>query len=144
MQKYIIICGSIILLIVSGTLLLKWDEWFTWPKKRESMRSFFKDPQSMQYRNQHSNGYYLCGEVNAKNAMGGYVGFEKFISYEDGFAVRGSTTNKFTSKSDSTDELVWKLGVVARLTRESGRNPTDQELSIEFFNRLWSQYCVKY
>lgn len=33
------------------------------------------DPSSAQFRNQNGN----CGEVNAKNRMGGYIGFEKYI-----------------------------------------------------------------
>jgi len=35
-----------------------------------------KDPESAQFRNQ----YGLCGEVNAKNAYGGYVGYRRFIA----------------------------------------------------------------
>lgn len=45
-----------------------------------------KDPGSVQYRNlfvskqQGDDALFLCGEVNAKNAYGGYVGFRQFIS----------------------------------------------------------------
>jgi hypothetical protein len=38
----------------------------------------FKDPSSAQFRNVREKGGEVCGEVNAKNAMGGYVGFQRF------------------------------------------------------------------
>lgn len=40
-----------------------------------------RDPASVQYRGVRVSGtLYACGEVNAKNAMGGYVGFTRFVS----------------------------------------------------------------
>lgn len=47
----------------------------------------FKDPSSAQYRDQFiaktSGGVVLCGEVNAKNSYGGYVGFRRFYATEN-------------------------------------------------------------
>lgn len=37
------------------------------------------DPNSAQFRNQKGN----CGEVNAKNRMGGYIGFSRYIYAPD-------------------------------------------------------------
>ena len=38
------------------------------------------DPQSAEFRNeQTSNEGSVCGEVNAKNRMGGYVGFSRYV-----------------------------------------------------------------
>lgn len=37
------------------------------------------DPNSAQFRNQKGN----CGEVNAKNRMGGYIGFSRYIYVPD-------------------------------------------------------------
>jgi len=48
-----------------------------------------KDPLSAQYRNVRAvpdkNGYpreVICGEVNAKNSLGGYVGFRRFYWHD--------------------------------------------------------------
>lgn len=43
------------------------------------------DPESARFRNVFISpkGRAICGEVNAKNAMGGYVGFRRFISAKD-------------------------------------------------------------
>jgi len=44
-----------------------------------------RDPSSAQFRNLRvvdgANGPYLCGEINAKNNSGGYVGFKPFAAY---------------------------------------------------------------
>ena len=43
-----------------------------------------KDPDSAKFRNvrfvKYNNQIVVCGEVNAKNSYGGYVGFSEFIS----------------------------------------------------------------
>lgn len=36
------------------------------------------DPSSAQYRDVDQHGQFLCGEVNAKNRLGGYIGYRKF------------------------------------------------------------------
>lgn len=40
-----------------------------------------KDPESARFRNERAleGGERVCGEVNAKNAMGGYVGYSAFV-----------------------------------------------------------------
>ena len=38
-----------------------------------------RDPESAQFRDVKYFQRYVCGEVNAKNGMGGYVGFTRFI-----------------------------------------------------------------
>lgn len=50
------------------------------PKGREAVIAKLKDPDSAQFRNTRptADGLYLCGEVNAKNSMGGYTGFKRF------------------------------------------------------------------
>jgi hypothetical protein len=38
------------------------------------------DPQAAQFRDLHMDDFTLCGEMNAKNALGGYVGFDRFYT----------------------------------------------------------------
>jgi hypothetical protein len=44
-----------------------------------------KDPNSAEFRNWHAfesqSGLLVCGEVNAKNSFGGYVGFTHFVAH---------------------------------------------------------------
>lgn len=73
----------VILAALSGALYLwKYGEWVAIPKAREHLISLLRDPSSAQTRNERiTTAGVLCGEVNAKNGMGGYIGFRKFISY---------------------------------------------------------------
>jgi hypothetical protein len=54
----------------------------------EQVREMLKDPASAQFRNvrvvDHAKGKVVCGEVNAKNSYGGYVGFTLFVAGVNG------------------------------------------------------------
>jgi hypothetical protein len=52
--------------------------------QEEKIRAGLTDPESARFRNEaistNRDGATLCGRVNFKNSMGGYEGFERFIS----------------------------------------------------------------
>ncbi len=52
----------------------------------ERVKARLTDPDSAQFRNVHEierkGGWIVCGEVNSKNRLGGYVGFKKFSATE--------------------------------------------------------------
>lgn len=54
----------------------------------DQIRNRLKDPESAEFRNVKKFSYLhymdsLCGEVNARNGFGGYVGFVRFIAFSD-------------------------------------------------------------
>lgn len=53
-------------------------------KTQEILAGNLKDPGSAQFRNvrvvARPEGKLVCGEMNAKNSLGGYVGYKPFIS----------------------------------------------------------------
>ncbi len=51
------------------------------PAWKEAIEAELVDPGSAEYRNTWSGADGACGEINARNAMGGYAGFEPF-AYE--------------------------------------------------------------
>lgn len=63
---------------------------------KEMVRSELKDPDSAKFRNltaytnKKEGKWMVCGEVNAKNAMGGYHGYMLFIASEGGAAIDNS------------------------------------------------------
>jgi|HubBroStandDraft_2_1064218.scaffolds.fasta_scaffold134155_2 hypothetical protein len=74
-----------------------------------------KDPGSVEFRNWHAfesqNGLLVCGEINAKNGFGGYVGFIHFVAHAspDGrllMPVALSSTSG--GGSDALIDSVWK------------------------------------
>lgn len=82
----------------------------TWlmSKAMDAVRLRLRDPQSAQFRNVFlatgSTGITVtCGDVNAKNAFGGFIGYESFIS-------DGMTVSKLASEFKSTKEFLkaWK------------------------------------
>ena len=52
---------------------------------KETIANSLKDPESARFRNVFVSPKMLavCGDVNAKNSMGGYVGFRRFIVAKD-------------------------------------------------------------
>ncbi len=47
----------------------------------QAVRDQMKDPESAKFRNlTSSRNSNVCGEVNAKNSYGGYVGFKRFLA----------------------------------------------------------------
>lgn len=55
------------------------------------LRNMVRDPDTVQLRGLRESVYqgdtYLCGEVNAKNAYGAYVGYERFVSDKYGYDI---------------------------------------------------------
>lgn len=51
---------------------------------KKALAETLKDPSSAQFRNvrltPYKDGNVICGEVNAKNSYGGYVGFKSFVA----------------------------------------------------------------
>ncbi|WP_462402288.1 hypothetical protein [Pseudomonas sp. Marseille-QA0332] len=48
-------------------------------RAREAVSEQLTDPSSAQFRNEWSKkDGWVCGEVNSKNVMGGYVGFKRY------------------------------------------------------------------
>ena len=69
----------------------------------------FKDPGSAQYRNLFISGNslrVLCGEVNAKNSYGAYIGFNRFYSTGDPVLTRiGSSSSSSSSENFLLNEM---------------------------------------
>lgn len=66
-------------------------------RAKEEVASRARDPSSVQFRNvrfeaQHDGSKVLCGEMNAKNGFGGYVGFRDF-ALKDGALIMDDTAD---------------------------------------------------
>lgn len=54
--------------------------WSNVNKAHEAIRQNLVDPDSAEFRNESEGPHGdVCGEVNSKNRMGGYVGYNKFL-----------------------------------------------------------------
>ncbi len=74
-----------------------------------------KDPASAQYKETSIHGNVTCGNFNARNSSGGYVGFKRFVSHKGGATVEGSPISSFSPKDghpsniSSVDALILRL-----------------------------------
>lgn len=68
-----------------------------------AVRRLMKDPDSAKFRNVRTegipDGIVVCGEYNAKNSYGGYVGFNRFVA-----GISGATTYDTTTRYP---EIAW-------------------------------------
>lgn len=85
---------------------------------REGVIENLRDPEAAKFRhvialraNQGNRGYFFCGEVNAKNAYGAYVGFRRFLATEntvtvdDGGAMGALVSHAWPQFCVPTDKL---------------------------------------
>jgi len=68
------------------------------------IKGMFKDPESAQFKNEEvfqggDGSEYYCGEVNAKNGFGGYIGFSRYVADGAAYIIESqigtSTFEKF-------------------------------------------------
>lgn len=66
---------------------------------RAPIVKMLSDPASAQFQSEKHQGNWLwpkgalCGEVNSKNQMGGYVGFKKFVTYRGTATIEGDAAD---------------------------------------------------
>ena len=74
--------------ILAGAAFAAWHYFGPIAQAHAAVRDSLVDPQSAQFRNdRNGKGTAICGEVNARNQMGGYVGFQRYVWIEDRGAV---------------------------------------------------------
>ncbi|MEI9930578.1 MAG: hypothetical protein WDM89_08515 [Rhizomicrobium sp.] len=81
----------------------------------QSVASQMKDPNSVEFQNWHAfenqNGLVVCGEINAKNSFGGYVGFVHFVAHasRDGHLLTPSAVASAPNGDpDAVIDAIWK------------------------------------
>ena len=133
------------LLLPAVYAYLNWNRWMVWPEKKARLIASLKDPSSSQFRNENMPGEYLCGEMNSKNSMGGYVGFARYIAFEHGFAIEGQPVDTFFSKDENSRRILDDLDRDNRLHRQFldtlRRSPKAEEYNVNAFSELWGTYC---
>ena len=81
---------------------------------KQQLLRVLKDPESAQFRNLRlssgEGGEALCGEVNAKNAFGGYVGFTPFAITEQ-MDRQGNNVVIFPPGGDTLSTMAAKIGL---------------------------------
>ena len=99
--------GIAIVLLIGITSHFAWTQLYQIPKLRKVVAETMRDPDSVQFKDESklSDPLRVCGFVNAKNAMGGYTGFARYIATAAGsFAVEGEPVTGWVGYKE-TDRL---------------------------------------
>lgn len=124
---------------------------------REKLVRTLKDPDSAKFRDDKMNGLAaLCGEVNAKNSMGGYTGFSRFvvtlnrvlidgdppIDVWDGGEVGSSAATElvqiWTAFLKEANDAPETIGARVRRMSESEREAVVRK---RYFQSVWASNC---
>lgn len=119
----------------------KWDEWVELPRLRAGMLAALKDPGSAIYRNERINRNYVCGEVNARNSMGGYTGFVRYVSTPTRYALEEHGRQGWIP-DDDTAAIVRRIERTTAFIKANGRQPTQEEDRMADFEYIWSSNCA--
>ena len=78
---------------------------------QDAAKKTLKDPDSAKFQNirmmDYDGGKVLCGEINAKNSYGGYVGYKRFVAGTSAATIF-STSTKYQNVNDASN-----AGIVA-------------------------------
>jgi hypothetical protein len=99
----------------------------------------------------------LCGDVNSRNAYGGYVGFRKFMAQAAGYVIEGENADSWWGGNDKpTDQIIYELQIqidyakeVLERQRTTGKKINsatfdrefDREKQARIFSALWHTNC---
>ena len=152
----------IIIILAIGILYLglNFEDLFVKPKYRAAIISVMIDPTSVLFRNEHFNGYFMCGEYNAKNRMGAYIGFKQFISDTDNarvvdavhtlnggnnimFKIRSIASLNDKLKTDYENLRKLKSDLPIAYTDEYEQEKAKEDLDNLEFEMYWTSICLK-
>jgi hypothetical protein len=137
----------------AAAYLWKYEEWVAIPRAREPMVAFLKDPTSAEFRNEKiTKSGVLCGEVNSKNSMGGYVGFKRYIaagpqaSYIEDVGHLGPSSHVDIMQMLDEETAIAKRFVKARAEFPDLPVPSESERADmarkSFFETRWKELCA--
>ncbi|MDN4038674.1 hypothetical protein [Massilia sp. YIM B02443] len=150
MKKLTAVLSSAVLAIIvvfAGIFIWKFEDWIKIPKAREAIQSALRDPSSAQFRNEKLTKLgVLCGEVNSKNSMGGYVGFKKFISVAPGANyIEGAGRIGEESTDDMIARMDKEIVIMKRFTAAEFEHPSKDQITefavAEIFRDKWAELC---
>lgn len=107
-------------------------------KAKRSVSELLIDPTTADFRNVVVMKSAVCGEVNAKNKMGAFVGFSRFVV----------PTDSFVAQVEQEFDLVDLLDAQASCRTSTGYSACSRALelsaqrdSAERFERDWNRHC---
>lgn len=151
----IALAAGMLAIFAGGVTWAMYDAWIALPKARKIVADLTRDPEGTQFRNDSfKGGFWHCGEVNAKNGSGGYVGFQRFISSKEskevhieGSGLLTDGTNEYwiaiLDKENASLEKFLKLRESKPGIRAPSRDETRDLAVAEVFEDMWKSRCIQ-
>ncbi|WP_152414793.1 hypothetical protein [Blastomonas sp. AAP53] len=99
----------------------------------DAVRNATADPIAVQFRNVRAQGAVICGEYNAKNSYGAYVGFDNFVfepARNEGFLMKSMARISRSGVIESPEGIIKALrGAGAGLDAKASRQQMDKVTS---------------
>lgn len=114
---------------------------------RKTVETILKDPASAQYSNEtvSKDGAVVCGEVNSKNSLGGYVGFKRYLTRGKEVLIDGHTFDNWRlagGKTKPTKDETMMLEYTERPAIGAGVTESGILLARrDLFNWVWKTSC---
>lgn len=137
--KWIGLLAAGLAVAAAGTAFAKWDDWVELPRLRAGMLGALKDPGSATYRSERIHSGHVCGEVNARNSLGGYTGFVRYASTPTRYALEEHGGESWLP--DET-EVARRVERTTAFLKANGRQPTREENHKAEFEHIWSRFCA--
>lgn len=145
MKKAILSTVTVITLLSAGVIFHRWNDWFLFPEKRAAILRALRDSSSAQFRDERFSEKtgYICGQINAKNGMGGYTGFKRYASSALDFILEDSgLLASQNTKEKTTQEIIEQLDREINFMKANGRKATAEELLYVEFEVKWKRLCT--
>jgi len=125
-KKALYIVSSLIITVLALSYFFR-DKLFQAQAHRLVVKNYLNDPESAQFRKDYQSKIdktVWCGEFNAKNRIGGMVGFTKYIVYlEDSDKPESVLNEIFIEKEASVDDINKEMSEAA------------------VFRKKWNTFC---
>lgn len=128
-------------LTVIGSAHAQLERFTAWPAKRAPMLQSLKDPTSARIERERAQGPYLCGTVNSKNSYGAYAGSARFVTFEEGYAINGSSLATWPAEHAPTKAVFELMSAKLRWMRASNMAIDYAEENRLAFEELWLLTC---
>lgn len=142
-KKILFLISLAILSIFTYIAYPEIKEYQTIHSARKVIKSNLKDPASAKYNNEvaSKDKTVVCGEVNSKNSLGGYVGFKRYLVRGNEIAFEGNTLMHWNLTGGKIKPTESQIMMFEYSEKPESTEPTISQARQEVFKWLWANSC---
>ena len=158
MQRLLIYITIAALMLAGGFYAYKY--WRSYTREQQTIKAVkdargmlidsLKDPLSAQFRSDSlfQQNKVVCGEINAKNSLGGYVGFKRYIAKSGQYIIEGASFASWDLKGNVEEPPTYYVDAISMIDGRGKASATTLEsisadaMADEIFRWLWKTNCL--